>query len=430
MLALKLTIAKLRPHAAKASWSVAEQAVSPLLMIALTPYLLKQLGVDQFGVWMLVMALVGMGQLTSIGAGTAVIKHVSADLENGKQADAIATIRAALSIVLLVGGGVVLVAWAIAPFVAQMFFQKMGPASTVSQMIIIGSVLMLVQELDNVFASALRGAQQFYLSARIEFITRIAWSLGVFLLAWHYQSVIAVLSGILVLSVIKAGFKAREVNRLFSVLTCHVPYFDKYYIRRVAVFGKWQWVQSVGGMLFSVADRVIIGSLFGATDLARYSICMQVAQYVHAVPAVATQVVFPWLSAKVEKGEKIKHLFLHKYAISVGIVCVFLPCIAIISSPWWLSIWLGEGFYAENIWLELILVFAYGILAFNVPAHYFLMGLGEVKFLSLINLLAGLVSMLVSLALAPLGLEWFSTAKILFGIVILANFIKLKKVSL
>ncbi|MDG4476040.1 lipopolysaccharide biosynthesis protein [Thiovibrio frasassiensis] len=422
-------IARLRPHAARASWAVAEQAVSPLLMTALTPYLLKQLGVDQFGLWMLVMAIVGMGQLTSLGAGTATIKHVSADLENGLVEDAVATIRAAVTIVVLGGGFVTLVAAATAPLIAQIFFAKMGSFAIVSQLLVLGMVLMLIQELDNVFSSALRGAQRFDLSAKIEFFTRIVWAVGVGLLAWHYRSVVAVLSGILLLSVIKAGFKAHQVNRLLSVSICHKLSLDLLYLKRVVTFGKWQWVQSFGGMLFSVADRLLIGAVFGATDLARYSICSQLAQYVHAIPAVAMQVIFPWLSAKKEKGESIQRLPLCKYALYAGGGCFLLSVVLFISAPVLLKVWLGEKFYVDNIELALILISAYGILAFNVPVHYFLMGLGEIRFLSVTNLVAGLVSVSASLILAPLGLIWFSASKLLFGPIILINFFKVKKES-
>lgn len=426
---ISMLIEKLRPHAMKASWSVAEQAVSPLLMIALTPFLLKQLGVDQYGLWMLAMAFIGLGQLASVGAGTAVIKHVSADLKTGKETDAVATIRAALAIVLVAGGGVVLVASITAPLVAKLFFSKMGNVDVVARLIVLGFVLMLVQELDNVFASSLRAAQRFDLSAKVEFVTRIAWGCGVVVLASQYQSATVVLSGVLILSTIKSAFKAHQVNRLFAVDNCHIPLFDRFYIKRVADFGKWQWVQSFGGMLFSVADRVIIGSIFGAADLARYSICMQVAQYTHAIPSGAMQVAFPWLSAKIENGDKIRHLTLYKYALYAGCLCSLLPVIALLASPKILQIWLGDSFYAENIHLELLLIFAYGVLAFNVPAHYFLMGLGKIRFLSLTNFLAGTASLLISLILTPFGLEWFSAAKILFGLFILVNFIALKKTS-
>lgn len=420
-------ITRLRPHLARASWSVAEQAISPLLMIALTPFLLKQFGADQFGLWMLVMAIVSFGQLTSLGAGTATIKHVSADLENGDRQNAVNTIRAAVTIALFGGGGIALAVFAAAPMIAKIFFPRMGPVYLVSEVITIGAILLLVQELDNVFSSALRGAQRYDLSAKVELFTRLMWAIGVFLLAWKYPSIVAVLIGILVLSIIKTGFKAREINRLLNVTNCHWPSIDGLYLRRVGNFGKWQWIQSVGGMLFSVADRLLVGAIFGATDLARYSVCLQLAQFAHAIPAVAMQIIFPWASAKTEKGKSLRQLPLKKYALYAGALCAILPLMLYFSLPVVLKIWMGEEFFVENITLGSVLLLAYGILAFNVPAHYLLMGLGKIKYLSLINLAAGLASVVTSLLLASLGLIWFSAAKLLFGPIILVNFIKLKK---
>lgn len=422
-------IIRFRPHLARASWSVAEQAVSPLLMIVLTPFLLKQLGADQFGLWMLVMAVVAMGQLTSLGAGTATIKHVSADLENGERQNAVTTIRAALTIALLGGGGVALVVFAAAPAIAQIFFPRMGSVALVSEVITIGAIILIVQEVDNVFSSALRGAQRYDLSAKVELVTRLIWAMGIFLLAWIYSSITVVLIGVLVLSVIKAGFKARQINLFLNVSNCHRPSVDTFFLRRVANFGKWQWTQSCGGMLFSVADRLLVGAIFGATDLAKYSICLQLAQYVHAIPSVAMQIILPWASAKTERGESIRQLPLIKYAIYAGILCAILPIILYVLLPVILKVWLGEEFYVNNIELGSVLILAYGILAFNVPAHYLLLGLGKIRYLSFINLTAGMASVGVSLVLAPFGLIWFSVAKLLFGPIILINFLQLRKVS-
>lgn len=422
-------IQRLRPHAVRASWATAEQVFSPLIMIVLTPLLLKQLGLEQYGLWMLVMAVVGMGQLASLGAGVATIKHVSADLAGGKLADAVATIRAAITIVLFVGVIVCLSIAVIAPFMAEIFFSKMGQSALVSQMLVLGAVLMFLQEIDNVFASALRGAQRFDLSAKVEFITRLAWALGVALLAWYYHTAAAVLSGVLFLSFIKVSIKAYLVNRLFSVSNCYHPLFERTHLKRVVNFGKWTWVQGFGGVLFSVADRLLIGAMFGAADLARYSICLQFAQYVHTIPAAAMQVIFPWLSAKVERGEATGRLQLYKYALYGGGLCLLLPIALLMGLPFLLTLWLGSDFYMENKEIAIILIFAYGLMAFNVPAHFFLMGLGKVRFISVSNLIGGIATVLASLMLSPLGLVWFAASKLLFGPVILVNFYKLKKSS-
>lgn len=425
---LRKKIQRLRPHAARASWAVGEQVASPLIMIALTPFLLKQLGIEQYGLWMLVMAVVGMGQLTSLGVGAATTKHVSADLAVGKLDDAVASIRAAITIVLFVGS-IICSLFAIAvPLIAGVFFSKMGQPALVSQMILLGLVLMFIQEVDNVFASALRGAQRFNLSAKVEFVTRLAWALGVAILAWHYRSVVAVISGVLILSFIKGCVKAYLVNRIFSVSNCYKPILERAHLKRVANFGKWAWVQGVGGLLFAVADRLIIGVIFGAADLARYSICLQFAQYVHTIPAGAMQVIFPWLSAREERGELgSDRLQLYKYALYGGGLCVLLPIALFILSPVLLTLWLGEAFYIENIELVRILIVAFALLAFSVPAHFFLMGLGKVKFLSLSSLFGGMVTVLASLALSQLGVVWFAASKLLFGSVLLINLLKLRK---
>lgn len=423
---LQPLIIRLRPHAKRASWAVLEQAASPIVFMVLTPFLLRQLGSEQFGLWMLVMAVMGMGQLTSLGAGTATIKHVSADLGAGKPDEAVATIRAAVTTVIFGGVTICSIVVVFAPLIAEMFFAKMGEPLLVSKMIMLAAALIVVQELDNVFASALRGAQRFDLSAKVEFVSRIIWAVCVAVLAWHSHLVFIVLCGVLLFSLVKIGVKAHLVNRLFSVSICYKPIFERVYLKRVIDFGKWQWLQNVGGMMFSVADRLLIGAIFGAADLARYSICLQLAQYLHTIPAAAMQVIFPWLSSKMAKGETTDGMFLYRKSLLMGFACLLLPALLFMSSPAILTAWLGERFYTNNIEIELILVVAYSVLAFNVPAHFFLMGLGQAKFVCATNLVAGIVSITAAVLLAPLGLVGFAVAKLFYAPIILFNFSKLK----
>jgi hypothetical protein len=50
---------------------------------------------------------------------------------------------------------------------------------------------------------------------------------------------------------------------------------------------------------------------------------------------------------------------------------------------------------------------AYGLLAFNIPMHYVLLGLGNVRFLAFTNILAGVVSLAASMLLAGSGFVHF-----------------------
>jgi O-antigen/teichoic acid export membrane protein len=70
-------------------------------------------------------------------------------------------------------------------------------------------------------------------------------------------------------------------------------------IRRTVDFGKWVLAQGIGGVLFGVVDRLLIGTLFGSADHGRFRICLQLAQFVHSIQAAACQILMPWVSEKV-----------------------------------------------------------------------------------------------------------------------------------
>ena len=410
----------------RASWAVSEQLISPIIMILLTPFLLRYLGVEQHGLWMLITAIVGMGQLTSLGVGVATIKYVSEDLACGKIVDAVLIVRASITIVLLFGALVFGVMLALSPFMAKTIFNKMGDTQVVSNLLVLGGGLIFIQELDNVYTCALRGAQRFDLSAIIELVTRFFWGLAVAILAWLYGTLSVVIYGVILLAIIKVLIKAYMVNRMWNVNDCCKPLFKKSTLMKVINFGKWSWLQSFAGVLFSVADRLLIGSVFGAVDLSRYTICMQITQYSHTLSASAMQVLFPWLSGRQVNKNRFERKYLFKLAIKLGALCALLSIILLIFLPYFIPLWLGASFYEDNKIILRVLTLTYGILAFSAPAHFLLMGLGKAKFISLSNFLAGIFTLIIGILLIPFGLVWFTVSKLLFGVIILVNFYKLK----
>lgn len=426
---LKL-LARLRPHFGRATWAVLEQAINPLIMVILTPYLFLHLGALQFGLYVFATTFIGLSQFVSLGASTATLKHVSADISVNNKDAAVATIRAAVTLTIIFGGILVGIVSAFSDQIAKIAFSKMGTTVEVSFAIRMGMFFLIIQELDSIFSNALKGALRYDISAKIELVGRCIWALFLVFITFNYHSADAIFIGILVFSFLKVFFKAYQVNKVLEVEFCYKPQFLRMYFLRVIDFGKWQWIQSIGGILFSVIDRFFVGAVFGSADLARYNICVQLAQYVHVIPSVAAQVMFPWLSAKNEKKENTQHFDLFKIAIYLGILSSLLAISMLFLAPLILKLWMGELFYINNIKLGLILIFAYGVLAFHIPAHYFLMGLGQIKYLSLSNLAAGISCLLCSLALLLLGLEYFAASRIIYGFILINNFMRLKKVSI
>ena len=92
-----------------------------------------------------------------------------------------------------------------------------------------------------------------------------------------------------------------------------------------------------------------------------------------------------------------------------------------------LGAWIGAQFARENSGVCRALLLAYGLLAFNIPVHYLLLGLGKVRFLATTNVLAGILSLSTSLLLSYWGFTAFVLGKLLFAPLIFLNFIALRR---
>ena len=396
------------------------------MSIAVSPALLHSLGSRGFGLWAFAVAIAGFGGVASLGVGVATTRYVAEDLASGHPQGAVETTRAALSVAL--GGGLLLMALCavFASLLAGTAFVRMGAVGEVSTALVLGVALLALQEIDGVFTGALRGAQRFDSAAQVELSMRVAWIGAVIGAAWYTRDAIATLAVSNALGLLKAVIKGCAAQRALKG-HCMIPTRSIAPMQRLLRFGKWMWMQTLGGLLFSVVDRLVVGAVFGASDLARYSICMQLAQLVHGVQATALQPIFPWVTARLASPQPVSAAMLRRIAVFGGLACLIAPLILIVVADTVLSLWIGAAFAEENSGICRILIGAYGLLAFNIPVHYLLLGLGAIRILAAINLAAGAVSLLASLLLFPWGLTYFAIGKLFFAPLILFNFMMLRK---
>jgi O-antigen/teichoic acid export membrane protein len=406
-----------RGHATSAAWAIADQGINPLVQLALTPYLLGKFGKVDFGIWVLANAFLNLSQLVSCGAPIATTKHVSADLATGAKAEAIAAIRAALTIAIFGGAIAALLAWILAPTIAETFFANMGSPEHIAPIVALSGLAAAIQEVDNVFAGALRGAERFDLCAKIEVPSRIAMGAVIAFLGWRTADVYATFLGLLIMMVAKAMLRAIQAQRFFQTKTRLCPSVESHSIRRVFRFGAWQWLQSAGTVLFSATDQLIVGSLLGATALTRYSICLQIAQYVHVVPSVMMQVIFPRVSAlgpqlDPRRGNKI---LWSATVFSTGTALLLGLPIILLAYPL-LKVWISVNFAADNYWLLIVLVLVHITLAINIGAYFVLLGSDRAAKSAGIVLVAGVLQSAFAIVAAPFGILAMACNRFLYAL--------------
>lgn len=391
--------------------------VQPLLMLGSARYFVRHLGIAQFGIWMLVLTVIGSSGSLCTGFGDAALKYVSMmrgrfDTEGVRD-----VIRKSLVLNLTFGFVVAVLLFVLAPWASAHVFNLNSRTATIFVLALrVGSVVLLLRSLSFVFNSSLRAFECYRDATQITSTARVGIVILSIVLVMHGRGVVAILAGTAIIELVALVALVFAATKLIGPLRLFSGSQRQNYAV-LANFGVFSWLQALCGTVFSQADRLLVGAMLGPAALGYYSVCVQAGQPIHGLAASASNVLFPYLSARTEKEEPATlALFLSKSLRlnAVAVTFLFLP-LAFLSKPI-LTHWMGPDFAAHSAATLPIVALSFVFLALNIPGHYALMALGRVRYLTLLNFLGSTLSLIVALALIPrFGIMGAAIARLAYG---------------
>lgn len=404
-------------------WAVLEYGWYPLLLFATTPWFLHRLGTEHYGYWMLLTATVGFGGALNTGTGAATIKAVSSAIGRGESSEV--SVRASLGIAMIGGGALSLIILLTFWFGGSSLLGRMGSDTELVRLTGAAAALLLwLEQLDNVASSAMKGAERFGHAARLEIIGKTV-QIGLAVLAtWRQPTLTALYLALVAGAAIRLGAKLITARCLLRMSHFRPSLRGT---SNILHFARWGWLQGVGGVLFGVADRLLVGSILGAASLAYYAIASQLAMQIHATCAAALSVMFPIVSRKLEEGDQFPFAKFTKIAVAVnfGLASLLSLAFLILGDPL-LKMWLGPAKAEPVANILPYLVIAYWLLALNVAPHYLLLSLGKIRFVAVSNLIAGsALALVIALLAENYGLVGVAIARTFYGVIIMVNFLPL-----
>ncbi len=289
----------------------------------------------------------------------------------------------------------------------------------------LAGVGLAIRSVDSVFLSTLRGYERYDLAASVAMAVRIATVGGAVALVAAGYGLVEILLNTLAVTLVGTVAQVILSRRLVAGLTLW-PLLDRAALREVFGFGMYSWVQGLGGMIFGQADLLLIGAILGSTQLAYYAVCVQLAQQIHGLPAATFSFLFPLISSRYENSGRagLRKLFRRYVTLNVVFAAVLAAPLILWGRPI-LTLWMGAEFASHASVLLAILGAAYALLSMNVVPHNTLLGLGQVRFVSIANLAGGALSLIGVAALLPvIGLNGAGVGRLLYGPVISMNFIR------
>jgi O-antigen/teichoic acid export membrane protein len=417
-----------RESAGNAFYSIAEYIAQPISMILAAPFLVHKLGLQQYGIWMLVSAILGSMGILSTGFGDATVKYVSAYRGQNNHVGVERTIRATLTINMLLGGFFGLLVWVAAPESVDHIF-KIEPVfrSASIQAIRISAIILVVRSIESVFVGTLRAFERYGPPVKLNVFLRSILVVSAVVLAAVGYGVVAIMLATLVWSALVVVFQAVAARRVVGPLNA-LPTFAREPLAEVFSFGCYSWLQALAGVAFSYADRFLVAAMLGTAPVAIYVICVQATQPIHGLASAAFNFIFPHISSRYEAGEihGPRRVFRLALFTSVGLSVALAAPLILFGKPL-LTLWMGVEFAKQAYVVLAVLAAAYMILAINIVPHYTLLALGWVRFVSVVNIVGGILSLLaVVLLIPPLGLVGAAVGRLCYGPAIALNFLKIK----
>jgi len=418
-----------RRDAKSAFYNVLNYVSQPLLLLIAIPIIVRSLGLDKFGIWAVVNS-VGWGfAALGIGIGDAATKYIAACRGRSDYPGAArifeATVSLSITTALIVGG---LVFVAANPIARWAFHMESTDRTLATHAIRAGAVLLSMRWIEAAYTSTLSAYERYDITARTCIAIKSLAIISMVVLAVCHYGVVAILlstSACTFFGLLLLAWQVRRLNPHMSLW----PVVDFAGWRHLASFGAFSSIQSIANLIFMQADRVIVGAVIGPAAAGAYSICLQLTQPIQIISVQAFNFVFPRISHKMEAGEhEAAHRFVRTMlAISIGVTLLLSLPLLLLGKPL-LSLYMGAEFARLHYSVLPVLTIAFAIVSISVIPYYALLGTGQVRFVSLLNLVAGIVAAACALWWTPhYGTMGAAFSRVVYGCVACGSFLRLAK---
>lgn len=348
-------------------WNLAGNGLPLLVGVVTIPYLVKQLGIEAFGILTLVWSLIGYFSLFDFGLGRALTQQIASRLHIGDQQPIAQLVKSGLLFTLGTGvvGGLLLLA-AARPLATDWLHIGSTLQTQTRLCLLIAALGIPLTTL----ATGSRGVLEAYEDFKWVNLIRMGLGIATFglpaltvmfidtSLVWVVVSLVVTRLVVLIAFLMLVNQKLRYAWwRSRSSGT---------QIKNLLSFGAWMTVSNIIGPLMVTADRFIISATLGAGVVAYYTVPFEALIRILIIPTALSVTLFPRLAAHFA-GERRLALDLYWRAIRIVALVLAPICLATaLASHWGLRWWLGDTF-ADQSWM-IVCILSVGIF-FNGLAY-------------------------------------------------------------
>jgi O-antigen/teichoic acid export membrane protein len=380
------------------SLEMASKVVGIIAGIFLSPFLIRNLTKETYGLWVLIGSVVGYFGFTDFGVRIATGRLIAFYRARQDAAKVNHTINTSLALLAASGVVVTLLTALLSPSFGNLF--HIGPSeSHVPAAVFLCGFAVAVGLPLTVFEGCLAGYERYDLINIIEIATTVC---RVALTVWLMQLGYGILALALInlaLTLASGGSKYALCRRVFEPLRVTVEQVDRSMIRETYATSLWFLILAVSVRISFFTDNIVLGYFRSTGEVAVYSIAGRLAQYaliaVHAFNLVLMPVAAGY-DAQADLMKQRRLLLLGTRASFAA--AIFMATIFLAYGGRIVHIWVGPGFEQAGTVLA-ILTLPLVTQSSQMTTLVVLQGMAKHKNLSFIYLAEALANLILSLIL-------------------------------
>jgi O-antigen/teichoic acid export membrane protein len=327
------------------AWNIVGLGAPLLFAVAAIPLLLRTIGDEKFGVFMLAWGLVGFASLFDFGIGRATTHELST--RRGAETTAqVGVVFVTSERLAWAAGGIGAIT--ILAMVHLGLYQYLNYSPSLeADMYLSGCIVALTLPLQVVSAMYL-GVNEAYGRYRGISIIRVALGIANFLFPALLSLVTTDLPAIIA-TLLVSRFAALLAYRWLAARQIaqdrmaegNKGRFERAEAKRLLNFGLWNTVSSILNPLMMQSDRFIIGAVMTVAVVSAYTVPYEVTTKLLIIPGAVTTVMFPFVTATLAQ-DRVKALQVFWRWFFVTTAAMVLICtLFFFAAPWLLQLWLG-----------------------------------------------------------------------------------------
>jgi len=392
----------------------------------ITPFVIHTLGAEGYGIWTLIVSMTGFISLLAMGVPMACVRYLAQHVAERDSAKVNQTIGSCAGLYLLLGGIAMVVGAGLNA--ALLMFYHLPPALHDQAGLAFGVMVLTVS------ASFIGFLPEGIMFAHHDFVLRNLIKVsGVVLRLLLTIGLLSMDASLVLLAVVQLVCLAFEfVVALFLIrwrypdVRVSLADWNMPMIRQIFSFSVFVLLLHAGARLTFEADALVIGAVLGVASIPFYAVANSLIVYLMDFIIAIAAVVSPMATKLNTEGrhDELREIFLKwsKVALSLSLMAgLFL----IVLGPRFLGWWIDPGFEGPSGQvLQILTISSFIFLPVRGVALPVLIGMGKPKAPTVTFAGAGVVNVLLSIALAkPLGLTGVALGtaipNVVFAIVVL-----------